>query len=214
MPEGGELQLQLAGLGSRFIAGSADLIIQLLVVVVLVLVTGALSGGRRLDQVIFVIGVFLVWFGYPIAFEVLARGRTPGNLIRLFDGPTLLYVPTVVSILATRRNQRPGDIAAGTLVVRDAPTRGRHAPVAAMTTRHPWGSVDELDWDASAVSPDEVAALRRFLDRRETLEPAARIALGNRLAEAMAEKVVGAQREMTAEQFLEVLVELKGSRQS
>ena len=84
---------------------------------------------------------------YPIAFELLARGRTPGkrlthlrvvrergdavdlpssvirNLVRLLDGQTLLWKqPTIISILATgNRNQRPGDIAGGTLVIRDAP---------------------------------------------------------------------------------------------
>ena len=41
IPEGGELEVDLPGLGSRFIAGTVDLIIQLLVVVVL------LVGDRR-----------------------------------------------------------------------------------------------------------------------------------------------------------------------
>ena len=130
-PEGLELEVQLAGLGSRFIAGITDLIIQVVLVVVLGGSHGVISGGGHLDAAAFVIGAFLVVFGYPIGFEVLARGRTPGkrfthlrvvreggtavdlpasairNFMRLIDGPTLMYIPTVVSIMATRRNQRP-----------------------------------------------------------------------------------------------------------
>jgi uncharacterized RDD family membrane protein YckC len=232
IPEGGELELQLAGLGSRFIAGTVDLIIQLLVVVVLLLVTGAVSGGRRLDLVVFVIGTFVVWFGYPIAFELLARGRTPGkrlthlrvvrergdavdlpssvirNLVRLLDGQTLLYVPTIISILATKRNQRPGDIAGGTLVIRDAPVSSTHTPPPAPS----WASAVRADWDVSGISADEIRAVRRFLERRETLDREARVALAVRLADGLAAKVAGAPRGGEAEEFLQTLVELKSER--
>jgi uncharacterized RDD family membrane protein YckC len=232
MPEGGDVELQLAGLGSRFIAGTVDLIIQLVVVIVLVLLTGAVSGGGHLDLVVFVIGFFLLWFGYPIAFELLARGRTPGkrlthlrvvrehgeavdlpasvirNLVRLLDGTTLLYVPTIVSILATKRNQRPGDLAGGTLVIRDAPVSSTKTPPAAPS----WASAVRGDWDVSGVSADEIAAVRRFLERRETLDREARVTLAIRLADGLAAKVAGAPREGEAEEFLQTLVELKSER--
>ncbi len=143
-PEGIELQLQLAGLGSRFIAGLTDLIIQIVLLVALALVTGAFSGGEGLNATVYVIGAFLILFFYPIVFEMLTRGRTPGkrlthlrvvrdtgapddlpasairSVMRIIDGPLLLYLPTVISILVTARNQRPGDLAAGTLVIREA----------------------------------------------------------------------------------------------
>ncbi len=235
VPEGGELSLQLAGLGSRFIAGATDLIIQVLVVVALVLLTGAVSGGRRRDLVVLVIGLFLVWFGYPVAFEVLNRGRTPGkrlshlrvvrdngdavdlsasairNLIRLVDGQTLFYVPTVISILATKRNQRPGDLAAGTLVIRDAPARNRKK-VPAFTQASASDPAVTRDWDLSGVTAEEVAAVRAFLARRQTLDPKARTALANRLANGLAGKVPGASREGSAEQFLQTLVDAKAER--
>ncbi len=41
--------------------------------------------------------------------------------MRLIDGPILLYLPTMVSVAVTSRNQRPGDLAAGTLVIREQP---------------------------------------------------------------------------------------------
>jgi uncharacterized RDD family membrane protein YckC len=233
-PEGLELEVQLAGLASRFIAGATDVIIQLILAVLLVVLTGVISGGGHLDALAAVIGVFLIWFAYPIGFEVLARGRTPGkrlthlrvvreggsavdltasairNFMRLLDGPTLLYVPTVVSIIATRRNQRPGDLAAGTLVVREA------TPAAATPVVQPgraplvasWES-----WDVSAVSDADIAAIRQFLARRYTLDAAARHDLGRRLAAGLSAKVAGAPQDGSAEHFLETLIEAKSRRQ-
>ena len=228
-PEGVELQLALAGLGSRFIAGVIDLIIQLVVVVVLALLTGALSGGGALNTVVFVVGAFLVAFFYPVLFEVLAGGRSPGkrvnhlrvvrengtpidfpasairNLLRLLDGPPLLYLPTTVSIVATARNQRPGDLAAGTLVIREAPVLAA-APVSPPARALP------ADWDVSAVTPQELAAVRRFLARRESLERRARHELALRLANGLGAKVAGARLRGDPERFLETLAELKTRR--
>ena len=39
--------------------------------------------------------------------------------MRLIDGLALSYLPTIVSILVTQRNQRLGDLAADTVVIRD-----------------------------------------------------------------------------------------------
>jgi uncharacterized RDD family membrane protein YckC len=201
-----------------------------LLVVVLVLVTGAISGGGSADTAAFVIGVFLVWFIYPIAFEVLARGRTPGkrfthlrvvrddgsavdlpaaairNFMRLLDGLLFLYVPTIVSIIVTKRNQRPGDLAAGTLVVREEPTPAVRLPArpAVPDLIASWQS-----WDMTAVTEADIATVRRFLGRRETLDNSARAELARRLAEGLSDKVAGAPHDGSAELFLETLVEAK-----
>jgi uncharacterized RDD family membrane protein YckC len=232
-PEGLELEVQLAGLGSRFIAGMTDLIIQVVLVVLLVVATGVISGGGHLDELAAVIGVFLIWIGYPIGFEVLARGRTPGkrfnhlrvvreggtavdlpasairNFMRLIDGPTLGYVPTVISIIATKRNQRPGDLAAGTLVVREQPVPSQGTQTQARAPLLPaWES-----WDVSAVTDADIATIRQLLARRDSLDPRARSDLARRLAEGLAAKVAGAPRQGSAERFLETLVEAKSRRQ-
>jgi uncharacterized RDD family membrane protein YckC len=225
-PEGIELELQLAGLGSRFIAGVTDLIIQIVLLVVLAIVTGAVSGDGSFNAAVFVIGSFVILFFYPILFEVLARGRTPGkwvthlrvvrdtgapddlqasgirNLIRIVDGPLLLYVPTVVSIVATAHNQRPGDMAAGTLVIREP--SGRRASARRVTH-------DDLpsSWDVSAITPQELAAIRQFLERRDTLDREARSELAARLANGFGNKVAGAQLRGDPEAFLQTLADLK-----
>jgi uncharacterized RDD family membrane protein YckC len=225
-PEGIELQLQLAGLGSRFIAGVTDLIIQILLLVVLALVTGALSGGGALNATVYVIGAFAILFVYPILFEVLARGRTPGkrlthlrvvrdtgapddlpasairNLMRIIDGPLLLYLPTIILILTTARNQRPGDLAAGTLVIREgAPEQQAARPTSAREL--------PATWDVSAVTAQELAAIRQFLDRRDTLDRSSRAELAARLANGLGAKVAGAQLRGDPELFLQTLAELK-----
>lgn len=229
-PEGIELALTLAGLGSRFIAGAVDLIIQVVLIGILAVVAGAIAG--LLPAVVIVLG-FAIWFFYPILFEVLAAGRTPGkrwthlrvmrdsgapvdlqasairNLVRLLDGPLLLYLPTMISIVVTARNQRPGDLAAGTVVIRETSVRApaRRPPPAAPSSVAPPAAAP--GWDVSAVTPQEVAAVRRFLERRDSLDMPARRALARRLAEGLSEKVSGASPGLEDEQFLEQLTRQK-----
>ena len=101
--------------------------------------------GRRWRCALFSIVFFLVFFGYDVLFEVRSRGRTPGkrwtglrvvrtggqpvtfvpscvrNVMRLVDFLPALYAIGMLSIFVTPRNQRLGDLAAGTLVMRDRP---------------------------------------------------------------------------------------------
>ena len=79
-PEGLELRLQLAGLGSRFIAGAVDLIIMLVLLAVLALIAGPVTGlSSGVSGVVYVIGAFAILLFYPILFEVLGPGQTPGK---------------------------------------------------------------------------------------------------------------------------------------
>ena len=87
--------------------------------------------------------VFLIVFAYDIAFETLNHGRTIGkqaagirvvgqtgepvrflasavrNIARILDFLPVFYLIGTISIIATARDQRVGDLAAGTLVMRD-----------------------------------------------------------------------------------------------
>ena len=236
-PEGVELQLVLAGLGSRFIGGAIDLILQGLLILILAVVTVVTATSTTLVLVVFYIGLFSVAFAYPILFEVLGGGRTPGkhmahtrvlrsngapvdlpasairNLMRLLDGLLFLWVPTIISIAVTARNQRPGDLAAGTVVVLDrGQPKARSQPIAAPAAQPQSARSSGVPWDVSAVSIDEVAAVRRFLDRRQTLDPDARRSLARRLSSGLAVKVTGAPADIPDEEFLEQLVSAKASR--
>ncbi|HET9771454.1 MAG TPA: RDD family protein, partial [Acidimicrobiia bacterium] len=187
----------------------------------------------------FLVGVaaiasFLVWSGYDVAFETLASGRTPGkrvaglrvvrlggepvgfltsavrNLLRLVDmQPGLLYAVGAVTILFSRRNQRLGDLAAGTLVVRE-----RRAPLPAPRPPVPDFAVADryAAWDVSAVTSFELVTVRRFLERRGQLDPAARARLGWDLAERLRPKVAGAPPGLHPEHFLEAVAEAKAAK--
>src|SRR4051812_5822330 len=140
-PEGVQLALPLAGIGSRFMAGLLDYLIGAVVFLVAILAASAL-GGRLAATIVSVTAVLAINVVYFVLFEVFGGGRTLGkratglrvvtdgggqvglraslirNIIRLVE-LSLAYLPAVVSVLATKNNQRLGDLAAGTLVVRD-----------------------------------------------------------------------------------------------
>ena len=240
-PEGVDLQLTLAGLGSRSVARLLDQLLQTGVIVAVVLL-GSLAIGSTSDEVDgrggvaatgIVVLLFLVQFGYDVLFETLASGRTPGkrwsglrvvrldggpvgfvtsavrNLLRLVDFLPGVYAVAMVAVVASRRNQRLGDMAAGTLVVREAGTGARAAPPPASS----WYEREDVPpWDVSAVTAEELATVRRFLDRRAGLTADARARLADELATRLRPKVVGPPAQQPSEQFLEELAAAKTAR--
>ena len=214
-PEGVDVELTLAGIGSRFIAALLDLLIQGSVLLAAAFALGVLgsddAGGYGVA--IYSIVFFLVFFGYDVLFEVRSRGRTPGkrwtglrvvlgggrpitfvpscvrNIMRVIDILPAIYGIGMLSIFVTSRNQRLGDLAAGTLVVRDRPggLRERSGPArSSAVTRASDG------WDVSAVSAQDVGTVRQFLDRRGGLETGARAELAGELERRLRPLVAGA----------------------
>ena len=125
------------------------LVLAAVVVALRVTDTGGFAAGA-----ILALTVFSLLFVYPTAFELGAAGQTPGkrwnnlrvvhddgspltfrssalrNVLRLVDLLPGLYLVGAIAIFATRTNQRLGDLAAGTLVVREP----RTASIAAVET--------------------------------------------------------------------------------
>jgi uncharacterized RDD family membrane protein YckC len=228
-PEGVSLDLTLAGLGSRAIAGCIDLVLKAVLVGLLLIVMFALLGVDGAIAIVPAIGMTMLV--YDVLFETLAGGRTPGkrtsglrvvrssgrpvdltasvvrNALRLLDGLPLSYLPTIVSILLTRRNQRPGDLAADTVVIRDRREIDRAPPAAARPAGPPAGAT----WDVSAVPAEDLATVRAFLERRDGLAPEARRRLAAQLDGALRPRVGGAD-ERDPERFLEILYDAKRAR--
>lgn len=227
-PEGVELELTLAGAGSRFVAALADLAIQAIVALASVAALGGIGGiGSAAVSVI----TFLIVLGYDVLFEVFAAGRTPGkrlnglrvvrsggepvgfltsairNVLRVVDFLPFAYVLGAATILATRKNQRLGDVAAGTLVIRDRAPKPAPEPLEAAS---PPGV--SAAWDTSAITAEEVAAVRSFLERGPEIDPAARTKLARTLAERLRPKVGGAHGSLGPEEFLSQLVAAKMAR--
>ena len=228
-PEGVDLELTLAGAGSRFVSALVDLGIQALLGAAAV---AALRGIGGFGEAAVIIITTIVVLGYDVLFEVLASGRTPGkrlngmrvvrsggepvgfltsairNILRVIDFLPFAYVIGASSILATGKNQRLGDLAAGTLVVRDRPAKAvAHSEAAS-------APAETAAWDTSAITAEEVAAVRRFLERRHEIEPGARAELARTFATRLGPKVAGAQDGLDAERFLTLLVAAKAARGS
>ena len=145
----------------------------------------------------------LLWL-YYVLFEALNDGQTPGkrfmrlrvvldgglavtfeasairNLVRFVDlQPAFLYAVGMTSLVASARGKRLGDMAAGTLVVKEDLTS---KPQTTTTVR---SSTDTPLAIAARLSDDEYALLDRFIQRRMDFEPARRAALADGLVQQL-----------------------------
>jgi uncharacterized RDD family membrane protein YckC len=234
-PEGVSVTVPLAGVGSRFVAAAIDFAIQLTLVICAAVVFLAFGVGGGAGGGLFALSVFLVFFVYDVAFEVLSGGRTPGkrwtglrvvrsggepvgfvtsairNLLRPVDFLPSAYLVGIASILATKRNQRLGDLAAGTVVAR-APRRGARPVTRTAATPAPLPS-SLAAWDVSAVTAAEIATVRSFLERRDSLDWGARADLARTMAARLRPRVGGlSESPLGDEAFLEQLARVKGAR--
>lgn len=228
-PEAVVLDLETAGFASRAAAGLIDLSIQLLIMLIVSLLLAYLllqGTSTSTAKTVFAFVFFGIVFAYPIVFETMMRGRTPGkSALRLravtIDGaPIYLREATlramggvvdrllppggitgVLFVLGTPRHQRVGDLVAGTIVIRDP---RQYIPAPALWFSPPWGLEEYASRiDPSAISTDQYTVIRQFLTRVNTLSPSVRIALATDLADRLA-GVVGFPRDpqVAAEAYL------------
>jgi uncharacterized RDD family membrane protein YckC len=188
--------------------------------------------------------LFVVLFFYYVIFETLWSGQTPGkrafrlrvvrlsgarvgfrasmirNLVRIVDLlPPVTYLTGIIAIVTTSKNQRIGDMVAGTVVVHDrqaaapsGPTWSGPPPLIPSRTE---ASVPETtrSWDLSAISADDLAAVQAFLERRYTIPTHVREKLATDLDSKLRPKVAGAQDwSGYPEAFLELLAAAKSAR--
>jgi len=232
-PELVDIQMPLAGIGSRFIALLVDMLIWIAgFLLLLALLAIFLPGIAEFSNIsaewafaIFLIIIFLLFWGYFTLFEAFWNGRTPGkrvarirviqrsgraigliesmtrNLVRYVDmQPFPFYAVGVIAIFATRQHQRLGDLAAGTLVVRDhleeAPLWGESgartftAQVFAPSTPAPEPhTVYSLPASGIArLTSTDLEVLEVFFARRLDLSLPTRYALAERIAAAIKAK--------------------------
>ena len=244
-PEGVAVDLTLAGLGSRFIAAVIDTVIKVVASVgffIFLFGGSALLGGEQgsaLGAAVFYVIVFLIWFAYDVLFETLMAGRTPGkrwtglrvvrmggrpvgflasairNTVRFADFMPSFYLIGMITVLVTKMNQRLGDLAAGTVVVREQPVAASPKPpplAHGYLTPPPVPVPASVEsWDVSAITTGDLATIRRFLERRADLTPQARMHLAQELAARLQPKVVGAPP-LAPEAFLEYVNVAKARR--
>ncbi len=212
-PEAVVLDFERAGVASRTLAFAIDMLAlgATLVGLLLAAVAAGASAegvGGALIALLTSLLTVVVWF---TAFETLWRGRTLGKAalgLRAVsvDGTTLRFqqaflraavglvdfflIPigfiAVVTALVSPRDQRLGDMAAGTFVVRER-TAARSKQVVPAWFAPPYGYERyAASLDVSALDEDVYALIRTYLLRMAELTPAARDHLAIRLANPVA----------------------------
>ena len=206
-PEAVVLELPTAGVATRTMARLVDLVLQLLVALILTFIVGGLiqvGFSPELGILLVVVTTILV---VPIVVEVVWRGRSVGKLLlglRVVsrDGapvtPRQSVVRGLVAIIdtyvsvgflamagaaSTRDAQRPGDLAAGTVVIRERTGRTSEVPIAFLPPAG-YESVGAA-LDVRALDDEDFSLIRSFLLRVDSLDPTHRQRLAHRLAEAV-----------------------------
>ena len=161
--------------------------------------------------------VFLIYFGYFIIFESLWNGQTPGkklmglrvvrdggypadfgsvairNLIRVGEMAAGLYAISAIVTLLSPENKRLGDMAAGTLVVRDA----RAAKLASLLGE-PAGATPR----PAMLNDDERTLIDRFVARRDGMAPGNRAVMAARIAQRVRSRVSRDLQQLSDEELL------------
>lgn len=224
-PEQVALEFPLAGVGSRFLAVAVDSLLQAAIGFVLLFVAigvfTALRTGGTWIAAFAIIGGFLVFYGYFAAFEAFWHGQTPGkrlvglrvlsasgrpirideallrNLLRVVDQLPGVYAVGIVAVLASKRSQRLGDLAAGTVVVHE---KGLTAPVltVAEATVPSWTG-------AAGLSDAELLLVETFLQRRRELDPAVREDRARAIADRLRARLGPSAPDLEPEALIEAL---------
>ena len=188
-PEGVALHLPVAGPVPRAVAWGIDFVIRL---GILMLVGTVLALLGAAGQGLYLILLFLIFWAYPILFETLWDGQTPGkkamslrvvngdgapvgwlaaitrNLLRTVDMLPFGYAAGLIACLSDPQARRLGDMVAGTLVVHNERERD---PAAA--------PVNAVIAPSASLQPAEQAAVVAFGERAPLLTPARQEELAN-----------------------------------
>jgi uncharacterized RDD family membrane protein YckC len=205
------LDLPPASLGSRIGSGLVDVVatVALLVGLVIGLAVAASRTDEALAQVAMLASVVVALVVFPTALETLTGGRSLGKLafglrtvrddagpisfhhafVRALVGVVEIYLflgsPAFFSALLSPRGKRLGDYAAGTYVVRERVRLRLPAPAPMPPQLATWAAHADL----AALPTGLALAVRQYLGRLPTLDPASRAEVGARLADAVSEYV-------------------------
>ena len=238
-PEHVEVRLELAGVGSRTAAWLIDVILIWLATVLLFVVFVSLAiqpeeAMARWGMALLIVLYSFLYVGYFAVCEAFSGGRTPGKqalglravmdtgkritgtaaviraLFLLLDFP-LMIAP--VMIVFHPSNRRLGDVAAGTLVVRDRPTEWSplSAPAPAPTPAAadvPGAMAATIDAGPPVLADDEFKLLDQFLARMHELDEDVQLRLRHELARRFESKAPRRDRPIDV-----YLVELFGEEQ-
>jgi uncharacterized RDD family membrane protein YckC len=160
--------------------------------------------------------IFVIYFGYFIIFETFWNGQTPGkklmglrvvrdggypadfasiairNVIRVGEAVAGLYAISAVAALMSPENKRLGDMAAGTLVVRDTAT----AKLAAILEEPPDAARPIM------LTAEERSLIDLFVVRRQGMTPGNRAVMAARIAQRVRPRVSRDLQQLNDEDLL------------
>ena len=197
LADGVEIRLRIAGPMPRAGAYLIDLLIRLAVLIlggIVLSLAGFAIGGKVASGLMLLVWFLLDWL-YPVFFEAGKRGATPGkrmaglrvvqatgspitpgqavvrNFLRFIDGmPLFTYAFGMASCLASKRFQRLGDLAAGTVVIYD-----RIPPLPVIAAPPPMAPVPL----PVGLTADETRALALFRERAGLWSEARRVEIAD-----------------------------------
>lgn len=203
------LDVRTAALPSRMLAAMLDGIIQIALLLFGFLLMGLFGGGGSDSALaaVAVVAFVAVGLGYPVMFETLMRGRTPGKaalglrVVRDDAGPlgfrqafvrgligllierpgVTSFAAAVLSSLIDPRGRRLGDMAAGTMVIQERVIAPIAVPLPMPPPLADWASTTDL----SRLSDELALSIRGFLARSGSLTESARSQLGGQLSAAV-----------------------------
>jgi uncharacterized RDD family membrane protein YckC len=205
-PERITFEYPLAGPFRRALAYFVDLLVILVLLVFGLIASVLLSFGSSAGLGVFFALAFALWAAYGAVLEAVFNGQTLGkmalgirvvgdqgvpitgaqaflrNLLWGIDGFALGYMPALLCMILTKRFQRLGDLAAGTMVmVESRPARGRLARVQEKATE----KVLPLLPKRIEAGPEVARALADYVRHRSRFGPERREEMAAHLAQPL-----------------------------
>ncbi|HAG96526.1 MAG: hypothetical protein CSH49_04575 [Alcanivorax sp.] len=216
-PENIDLDIHIAGPLVRILAFTIDTLIRTGVQIALLIVLALLG---KVGLALWLIITFVLEWFYPVLFEVLNQGQTPGkkamniavvnddstpvswsasivrNFLRIVDFLPMGYITGLISMILNQDFKRIGDLAAGTVVV----YRDQYKPAP--------------KWPDSRSAPPPVAlnlkqqrAMLSFVERQSTLTRERQQELANHL-----QPVFQHQNQEAVDYIVRIATWLRGGR--
>lgn len=173
----------------------------------------AIKGGYQAVLVLGIVLTFLIWLGYDILFEARSNGQTPGkryagarvlrdtgapidfsaaairNLLGIADFMPLAYLCGALLILLTPKRQRLGDLAAGTIVVRDREADSIPVDPQRVMEQFTGNQLKLTPTQLAVFTTEDKQVIRSFFQRFKTMNDEQRGALALRLARTYSSRV-------------------------
>jgi uncharacterized RDD family membrane protein YckC len=230
-PESVELEFVLAGLGNRIYALSIDYLIWSSTLLIVLLAWAFIFSQvawlqsdpiRQWIWAIQILILFAIYIGYFVLFETLWRGQTPGKRyvkIRVIreDGCNVGIQQSVLRsllrpiddlccigfflILFSKQEKRLGDWVAGTILIQEGQAIANQKITISPAATDLVGRLIETG-KIAALTPDEFAAIRKYLYRYLDLDPTTRNRVSDRLADQLLQRIELASKPPTIDSHL------------